>query len=342
MNGKFDIFVLLVCVLCLSTWLSFFKRAGKRWRFEFFTLDFGLGALLLSAVAAFTLGNFEGELGLADRVLVASKTSQALAVSAGFLFGLGFLSLFAAVRLTGIACASLISFSLAALIAASVTLTSGNLLFSAASLALLFAATLLGAKAARGQDSPLPPLKNQRQPTPVRLRVSSKGILLALASGLFFGGAVPVASSSISGDFGLAPYAGILAISLGLLVSAGVFSFFFIHITIDQPPTTLRVYWSRSGANRGQARYGLFSGFLCAAGALAYFVARGGESAADNRQLAPIHNPNLAAIAALIFATLSGILFWNESSLTKSRGALFGALLLFSAGMLCSALAGSL
>src|SRR5690242_7656924 len=103
---------LLVSFICLGSWITTFKLAGKRWRFELFSLDFALGAVLLSSVAAFTLGNIAADLPFNDRILLSSKTAQALVFSAGFVFGLANLLLLGAVSLLGIAGAFPISVGL--------------------------------------------------------------------------------------------------------------------------------------------------------------------------------------------------------------------------------------
>lgn len=335
MSETSDIIALATSFVCLAAWINLFKFANRRWRFEFFTIDFAVGALLLSAVAAFTLGNFESDLSLGDRLLIASKTSQALAFLAGCLLGLGLMSLFGAVRLIGASSSSTIAFSLAALISSSVTLTSNNILFSAVSLALLFAAMLLGAKAARGLDAPLPPAKNARQPVPLRLRQSSKGILLALAAGLFLGGALPILFSGVGGDFGLGPYAGVLVASVGALPAAALFSLFLLHIKIDLPPSTLRGYWS--GSPKSQHHFGLIGGVLCAAGSVAYLVVHTNSLVGAGTSLTSI---NLVAAAGLTLSVLSGFALWKEKALTKSAAALLLGILLFAGGVFSHALAG--
>lgn len=337
MNDRLDITAAAIAFICLAAWLPFIKFTSRRWRFEFFTIDLALGALLAAAIAAFTLGNFAGDLGLGDRFLVASKTSQALVFLAGGLAGLGLLGLFAAIRLLGITAASTVAFSLAALIFCSVTLTSNQILLSAASLGLFLAATLLGAKASRGQDAPLPPMKNARQPAPLRLRQSSKGILLALASGIFLGGALPVELSGTSGDFGLGPYAGVLVSSIGALLSSGLFSLFLLNIAIDLPPSTLKAYWSKAGAGKSNHRVGILGGCLLAAGCLAYLVWR--NSSVAETATAPSIAPGILPALALTAGVFSGVVWWKEASLTKSKGLLFLAALLFAGGALCSALA---
>ena len=50
------LFLMVLSLLCLGSWASAFKFAGK-WRFEMFYLDFAIGLLLASVIFAFTVGN---------------------------------------------------------------------------------------------------------------------------------------------------------------------------------------------------------------------------------------------------------------------------------------------
>ncbi len=328
-----EIFVLAAAFVGLALWVNLFKLSSPRWRFEFFSIDFTVGALLMAALGAFTLGNLGTDLSFGDRLLVASKTSQALVFFGGGVFGLGILTLLAATRLLGIAAAFTLALSLAGFIVSGVTVGSSSLLISGICLALLVAALLMGGKAARDQDSPLPPPKRMRQPVRFTLRRSTKGILLAVASGLFFGTSIPTSLSGMSGDFGLGPYAGLLMLTVGALLAAVFLSLFLLNISIDLPPGSLRGYWSRQpspAGSKGQHRYGLLAGAIWAGGTLAYLTQR--------LALGKAHDPasNAAAVAGLIVATLCGIVVWQERKLTKSPLALLGGVLLFTCGALLS------
>jgi glucose uptake protein len=50
------LFLMVLSLLCLGSWASFYKFAGK-WRYEMFYLDFAIGLFLASVIYAFTLGN---------------------------------------------------------------------------------------------------------------------------------------------------------------------------------------------------------------------------------------------------------------------------------------------
>ena len=49
-------------MICLGSWINTFKATGNRWRFELFSIDFAVGALLISLLAAYTLGTLGADL----------------------------------------------------------------------------------------------------------------------------------------------------------------------------------------------------------------------------------------------------------------------------------------
>ena len=47
----------IVTMLCWGSWANTQKLATKQWKFQLFYWDYSIGVLLLSLVAAFTLGS---------------------------------------------------------------------------------------------------------------------------------------------------------------------------------------------------------------------------------------------------------------------------------------------
>src|SRR5579875_142197 len=109
--------LLVLSFFCLGTWVNTFKLTGTHWRFELFSIDFAIGAILLSVIAAFTLGTMGSELAFSDRMLVAGRGAQVFVVAAGFIFNLGNMLLLASISILGIAGAFPLSIGLAIIIA---------------------------------------------------------------------------------------------------------------------------------------------------------------------------------------------------------------------------------
>ena len=91
------LFLMVLSMLCLGSWASLFKFAGK-WRFELFYLDFAVGLLFALVIYAFTFGNigFDG-FNFLDDLQHAGKRQWMYVFVAGLIFNLGNMLLMAAV-----------------------------------------------------------------------------------------------------------------------------------------------------------------------------------------------------------------------------------------------------
>ena len=318
--------LLLIALVCLGSWITTFKLTGKRWRFELFSLDFALGTVLFSLLAAFALGNSTAELPFSDRVLLASKTSQALVFSGGFIFGLANLLLLGAVSLLGIAGAFPISIGLGFIIYALLHFRSYNSAAALAGLALLTAGVLLDARACGSRD--LPPSKKTVNKTLVAR--SLKGLIAALIGGVFLGVFYSLTEGGLYGDLGLGPYAGLLYFCLGILISTLIFSVVFSNIALEGGSLTLRSYFA------GQLRqhlFGIAGGAIWAAGVLAALLASA-RASETGWQPALV---SVLSLASTLLAMLWGALIWREFTAAphKARLSLTGtAVLLISSFLL--------
>src|ERR1035438_129719 len=99
------LFLTVLSLLCLGSWASAFKFAGK-WRFELFYLDFAIGLLLAAVIFAFTLGNigYDG-FNFLDDLQQAGKRQWMWVFVAGLIFNFGNMLLMAAVSVCGLAVA---------------------------------------------------------------------------------------------------------------------------------------------------------------------------------------------------------------------------------------------
>src|SRR3954451_15920115 len=99
------LFLMVLSLLCLGSWASACKFAGK-WRFELFYLDFALGLLLASVVFAFTVGNlgYDG-FNFLDDLQHAGKRQWMYVFLGGLIINLGNMLLISAVSVSGLAVA---------------------------------------------------------------------------------------------------------------------------------------------------------------------------------------------------------------------------------------------
>ncbi len=240
----------LLSFIFLGMWASLFKLA--RSRFELFYLDFTIGALLLSLIAAYTLGTMGPEASFSDRMLLAGLRTQAFVVAGGFIFNIGNLLLLAATSLVGMSTAFPMSVGLGLMIVSLWNAESGDAIPLAAGCLLIVLALVLAVTASRARDRAKP-------------RKNTKGLIVAVSSGLFLGFSYPLLKNTLSGDLGLGPYAETLLLSIGAVISTIIANIYFMNIAIEGGPVPLRSYIHVRGP---QHLLGLAGGAMWAAGIL--------------------------------------------------------------------------
>lgn len=316
--------VLLLLVLaffCLGSWINAFKPGSSR--FEFFSIDFAVGALLCSLVAAYTLGTFGSELTFGDRFLVASRTAQGLTVSAGFLFALGNTLLLAGVAILGISVAFPLAIGLALGISCLVHLGSANLVLLIPGLIAALASSYLAGRALQFRKPVAPPKGSSRRGGDRTFW----GVIVSIIGGVALGFVYPVVVHGITGDFGLAAYAGLVLFCAVLLVSTLVLNFFFVRIGIEgKGVTTLRAYFGKAGRHIT----GVVAGLVWAVGAMAVFlvISAPAKAAADPRlELA-------LPVASALLAVFWGLTGRKElAKMPQGKSSVAGSVILFVAAL---------
>ena len=304
------IVLLLLCCGCFSLWLNLYKAAGSRWRYELFSLDFALGAILLSLVAAYTLGLLGKEISFTDRMLIAGNAASAWVVGAGFVFTFANMLLLATITLLGVSLAVPISFATALIVIAGVQLTlrQANLPLTIGGTVVAVTAVLVSCAAAKRKfGGTLTPAGPTTRPgiAPPRRVPYKKAIVIGVLSGLAFGSLESILKVTSDAEFGPGPYASVLLMSIGLVIATPLFDLFLINIKIVGDPISLRSY--RAGAPR-QHLLGIGSGALWAAGALACLLAFT-VSVETSAGRAPIL---ILPVAAGVICALLGIVRWRE------------------------------
>jgi glucose uptake protein len=340
--------VLFLSFLCLGSWANTYKKAGPHWRFELYSFDFALGALVFAIVAAFTLGTFGADLGFLDRMLVAGRTNQVLAVFGGGVFALGNMLLLATIALVGMSAAFPLCLGFAAALAALLAFKTATALFSVAAALLLLLTTVLAALAAARSDvarasvAPVvshPPVAGVRQSARPSARRgmpnSTKGIITGVISGLSFGVFLPVIDHASSGEFGLGPYAGLLMVSIGLALATLVFNIYFMNIAIEGGPITFNAYFK---GTLSQHLLGWTGGIICTLGLLALGLALEAPPQANVSPLLKIFLP----LASVPLAILFGLAVWKEfaRAVGSGKSMLLAAAALFLCGAVLLGLAG--
>jgi len=334
--------LLVVALVCLGSWANTLKLTGNRWRFEFFYLDFSVGALLVAALAGFTLGSSGNELGIGDRALVAGRMAQVWAIAGGVVFNIGNLLLTAAVSLVGMSAAFPLSVGIALIVTSVTSFRSSNLLLLALGIACCLSAVFLQVRACLQQHPAgvVPKSANLRSraaPRPIdqrRMR-TIKGLIAGIFGGIFLGFFYQLAATGINGEFGLGPYAGGVLFATGILGSSIAFLFIFVNVAIEGPPLRFSSYF------RGTFRQHLLGwggGAIWTGGMLSALLA---NAAPPEIGLGNPVRIGLPAASALLYV-IWGLVFWREfskasvgakSSLALGAALLAGAIMLVAIGV---------
>ena len=316
--------LMVLSLLCLGSWASAFKFAGK-WRFELFYLDFAIGLLLASVIFAFTVGNtgYDG-FNVLDAMQNAGKRQWLYAFVAGIIFNLGNMLLMAAVSVCGLAVAFPMGMGMALLVGTSLGIASrpvGSSLLLGLGCLLILASILVNAASYRimgvARHEALArsgKAKSTRRPTPL------KGILLALAAGLLLGSFTPLVDKARIGDLGLGPYAVGLIFAFAVFLSSFVFDIFFMNLPVEGESLEFGAYLH--GPRKHLA--GLVSGFIWYAGIVLAWACASVPAAIQGGPMLGF----LLAQGSPVLAALWGIVVFREFKDSDARVNLMATLML--------------
>jgi glucose uptake protein len=319
------LFLMVLSLLCLGSWASFFKLAGK-WRYEMFYLDFAIGLLLASVIYAFTLGNigYDG-FNFIDDLQHAGKRQWLYVLVAGLIFNLGNMLLVAAVSVCGLAVAFPMGMGVALLLGIGLGIAggpAGNSLLLGLGCLLILTSIIVNAISYRimgvarhealaraGQA------RSTRRPSPM------KGIILALAAGVLIGSFTPLVERARQGDLGMGPYAIGFIFAFAMFFSSFVYDIFFMNLPVEGEPIEFTAYF-KGGAKQHLA--GLASGLIWYSGMVLAWVC---TSVPEDLRGAPALRFMLAA-GSPVLAALWGILVFREFKNSDMRVSVLGTLML--------------
>jgi len=318
----------ILSMICWGSWANTLKLSGK-WRFELFYYDYAFGVLLAAMIAAMTFGSMGDELSVYDNLLITGKMKLLQGAMGGVVFNLANMLLVGAIAIAGMSVAFPIAIGLALVIG----VIWSYILNSQANPALLFGgvALVLGAIAV----SAMAYSKYERaKRSAAARRISVKGIVISLASGILMGSFYPLVEMSKQGDNGLGPYTVACVFALGIFLSTFFFNLYFLNLPVDGPPIGMFEYF---GGTAKQHLLGVLGGVIWCAGAVANFVA---ASAPRTVQVGPAVSYAIGQGATLVSA-LWGLFLWKEFAGAKPEvRRLVGLMLaLFLAGLILVSIA---
>lgn len=233
----------IVTMLCWGSWANTLNLAGDKWRFELFYWDYSLGVLLLSLLFAFTLGSngVDGR-GFLEDAAQADLSNIGNALIGGVVFNLANILLVAAISIAGMAVAFPVGIGIALVLGVVVNYMAepvGNAAILFLGVGFVMCAILLDAIA-------------YKRLKPDSGSASTRGLVIAIISGLLMGSFYRFVASSMSPDFmnlepgKLSPYTAVVFFSVGVFASSFVLNTFFMKKPLIGEPVTFSQYFAGS------------------------------------------------------------------------------------------------
>jgi glucose uptake protein len=302
-NYPLAVFFTLLAMVCWGSWANTQKLVQGIWRFELFYWDMVIGLLLLSLVAAFTVGSM-GSMGrpFLDDLAQADSGSIISAMLGGVVWNLGNLLLVAAIAVAGMSVGFPIGGGIAwvlgiivnyILIVMDKGMSEDNTFLLFTGVAVIIFAIVLSMKAYRRLAS------EQKKP-------SLKGILLSIFAGLLIAFFYGLVVNSLSNEFvaggtgSLTPFTAVFFFAVGVFISTFIFNPVFMAKPIQGEPVKISAYF------RGNLRthlIGVLGGSIWMLGMVLSFMAAGSAGPAISYALS-----NAAPVVAILW----GVLVWKE------------------------------
>lgn len=296
-NYMLAITLCFLAMICWGSWQNTRNLIPSSWRFELFYWDFSIGIVILSIIAAFTLGSID----LANRTFMqdiaqAGTSYILLAMLGGFIWNLGTLLLTAGIATTGMAVAFPIGGGIGWILGIIINYIGkpeGNPVWLFAGCAIIVAAIICSM------------LSYKKKAT--SQQKSFKGVLYSLAAGIFIAFFYRFVMMSISADISpqytggkLTPYTSVVFFAFGALVSTLLLNPVFMRFPVEGPPVTMKTYF------QGSAKIhiiGMIGGAIWCLGQVLSVMSANAASPAIAYGLS-----NAAPIVAAIW----GIFVWKE------------------------------
>jgi glucose uptake protein len=290
----------LMCVLamiCWGSWQNAQVLTGRGWRFELFYWDYAFGILLMSVIAALTIGSLgsDGRTFFQD-LRQADPGYVALAFLAGCVWNLGTLSLVAAISLAGMAIAFTVGGGLAWVLGIWVQYAdrpTGDARLLALGSATIVAAILLSMTAYQR-------ISKQRS------KSTGKGIVLSVMVGIMIAVYYLFVQRSIDTEFTpatagkLTNYTAVVFFSLGAFLSTFVYNLYFMKKPVEGQPLRAADYLAGTSS---QHLWGIVGGMVWCCGNVFSFMAVKSAGPAISYGL---------SVAAPVVAAVWGVFVWKE------------------------------
>lgn len=243
-NYALAVFFCFITMLCWGSWGNTQKLAGSRvWRYELYYWDYVIGVLLLSLVAAFTMGSYgESGRGFVEDWLQADASNMLSAFIGGAIFNLSNILLSASVSIAGMSVAFPLGVGLALVLGVFINYLTmpqgGNPLFLFLGVLLVVIAIILNAWAYKNMGS-----QNTKQ--------SFKGIMVAIIAGIlmsfffrFVASSMDVVNFEHPATGKMTPYTAMVVFAIGIFASNLLFNTWAMKKPLVGTPTSYKAYFA--------------------------------------------------------------------------------------------------
>jgi glucose uptake protein len=271
-----------------GSWANTYKGT-KNYAFELFYWDYIVGVVVVSVGIAFVLGSHGtgGESFMAN-VRAANGADIVYALIGGFIFNIANLLLVAGIAIAGLAIAFPIAIGIAVVegvVLSYILQPKGNPAYLAGGVALATAAILFDAMAYKRLGGN---------------RVTKKGIVVNVISGLLMGGFAPFVTKSMTSGHALTPYSVAVFFSLGAFLCCFVANPYLMKHPLLGQPVTFDGFWKASAKDH---LLGFAGGMIWGLGGCFNFIAAGFVGVAISYAIGQ---------SAPMIAALWGVIVWKE------------------------------
>jgi len=294
--------MMITSAICWGSWANTYKGV-KNYRFELFYWDYAIGIFLMALILGHTMGATSNDASnIVHNIHSASTSNVIYALVGGAIFNLANLLLVAAIDMAGLAVAFPISIGIALVVGTVLSYVlqpKGNAALLGLGVICALIAVILDGKAygslGRAEKS-----------------LSRKSVIVCIVSGVLMGLWAPFLTRAMTSQPGtLGPYAAVIFLTLGALLSCFLWNLYFMrHPLVGEPV-------SFSGFFRGPVSghlLGVFGGFIWGTGTVFNMVAASLTGVAISYAIGQ---------SAPMVAALWGVFVWKEFAGASSRAKMF-------------------
>jgi glucose uptake protein len=284
--------MMVLSMVCWGSWANT-QKLCQGWRFELFYWDYVAGILLIVLILGFTFGRTDAASpdSLIHNLATADGHHLLLAFVGGVVFNIANLLLVAAIATAGLAVAFPVGIGLALVIGSTlnyIITPKGNPLLLFGGITLVCVAIVLDAFAYRKISADV--------------KVSTKGIVLSLLSGVGMGLFYPFVAKALTGENHLGPYTVALVFALGVLACTLPLNLILMRKPISGPQLVLAEYFRGRGAFH---LWGVVGGMIWGIGTISNFVSSYAQ------MVGPATSYALGQGATMVSAVW-GVFVWKE------------------------------